>query len=97
MSNNETEIETMDPPTFLEELQLFLEKLDEAFPGVKETGHRHNITLDKNGRLEVVVWAFNSTGKLGSYFASLDGETDLFQSMDDIIVDLRKYVEQNAT
>lgn len=88
--------DTTDMPTFLEELQMFLEKLDETFPGTKEAGVRHNITLDKDGHLEVVVWAFNSAGKLGSYFVNLDGETDLFQSMDDIIVDLRKYIEQNA-
>lgn len=83
-------------PTFLEELKIFMEKLDEAFPGVRETGRRHNITLDKDGHLEVVVWALDSNGKIGAFFANLDGEADLFQSMDDVIVDLRKYIEQNA-
>lgn len=83
-------------PTFLEELQIFLEKLNEAFPEGVQADRRHNITLDKDGHLEVTVWHFDSQGKLGTYFANLDGETDLFQSMDDIIVDLRKYIEQNA-
>lgn len=85
-----------DMPTFFEELQIFLGKLDEAFPGVKETGRRHSVSLDKDGHLEAVVWVLDSTGKLGSYFANLDGEDDLFQSMDDVIVDLRKYVDTNA-
>lgn len=89
-------MEQTDIPTFLEELQIFLEKLEEAFPGAKETGCRHSITLDKDGHLEIVVWAFTSSGKLGSFFVNLDGEVDLFQSMDDVIIDLRKYIEKNA-
>lgn len=96
MDYSDTEIESVDMPTFLEELQIFLGKLDEAFPGTKDTGRRHSVTLDKDGHLEVVVWVVDSTGKLGSYFANLDGETDLFQSMDDVIVDLRKYIASNA-
>lgn len=84
-------------PTFLEELQIFLEKLNEAFPdAVKDNARRHNITLDKDGHLEVTVWHFDSQGKLGTYFANLDGERDMFQSMDDVIVDLRKYIANNA-
>lgn len=83
-------------PTFLEELQIFLGKLNEAFPGLDDTGRRHSVTLDKDGHLEVIVWAFDKTGKLGSFFANLDGEADLFQSMDDVIVDLRKYIAANT-
>lgn len=83
-------------PTFLEELQIFLEKLNEAFPEALQTERRHSVTLDKDGHLEVTVWHFDSQGKLGTYFANLDGETDLFQSMDDVIVDLRKYIDKNA-
>ncbi|MDE1829259.1 MAG: hypothetical protein KGI25_02940 [Thaumarchaeota archaeon] len=83
-------------PTFLEELQMFLEKLNEAFPEAVQTERRHNITLDDSGHLEITVWHFDSQGKLGSYFANLDGEHDMFQSMDDVIIDLRKYIEQNT-
>lgn len=94
---NETAVASLesDMPTFLEELQIFLQKLDEAFPLPKEQ-RRHNVTLDKDGHLEIVVWTYDSQGKLNSWFINLDGETDLFQSMDDVIVDLRKYIEKNA-
>lgn len=96
MDFSDKEIEAQDMPTFLEELQIFLGKLDEAFPGTKDTGRRHSVSVDKDGHLEIVVWAFDSTGKLASFFTNLDGELDLFQSMDDVIGDLRKYVEQNT-
>ncbi len=92
MDTTESNVNT----TFFEDLQIFLEKLEEAFPGTKDTGRRHNLTLDKNGHLEITVWQADSTGKLCSYFAHLDTESDLFQSMDDVIVDLRKYISKNA-
>lgn len=91
------EIEPLDPPTFFEELKMFFEMLNTEFPdGIKDGRRRHNITLTSEGHLEVTVWHFNKDGKLGTFYCRLEDYNDLFQSMDDVISDLRKYVEQNA-
>lgn len=91
------ELEPLDPPTFFEELKLFLEMLNKEFAdGIKDGKRRHNITLTSEGHLEITVWHFDKSGKLGTYYCRLEDYNDMFQSMDDVISDLRKYVEQTA-
>lgn len=81
-------------PTFFEQLQLLLVKLNEAFPA--RDGKAHNITLNETGHIHVTVWDKNKDGTPCSWFVTLDGEDDDLQSFDDLVEALSKYARENA-
>jgi hypothetical protein len=84
--------ESMEP-TFFEQLQILLVKLNEAFPA--RDGKNHNITLTDEGHVQISVWDKASDGKVHSWFIAIEPEDELM-SFDDVIEVLTKYARENA-
>ena len=80
-------------PTFFEQLQLLLVKLNEAFPARDDRAH--NITLTEDGNIRIVVWDKNAAGDVCSWFLTLE-EDDELMSFDDVVDALSKYVKEQA-
>jgi len=80
-------------PSFFEQLQLLLVKLNEAFPARDDRAH--NITLTEDGNIRIVVWDKNAAGNVCSWFIVLEEDDDLL-SFDDVIDSLTKYVREQA-
>jgi hypothetical protein len=81
-------------PTFFEQLQLLLVKLNEAFP--VEVGCKNNITLSDDGHVTISVWGKSKEGNPCSWFVALDNDEDELMSFDDVAEVLLKYAKDNA-
>lgn len=84
----------INEPTFFEQLQILLVKLNEAFPARDE--RKHNITLTEDGFVNIVVWDKNTDGTVCSWFVTLTDESDDLLSFDDVVELLAKYARENA-